>query len=304
MVSANPSFERHRDAVRRRLSSRGVQRLGPDSVTWKINREIVVVAGWGRAILLQFAHPLVAAGVSDHSSFRGSLLSSVKRLQSTVGAMLSLTFGTQDEAISAAAAINCIHDRVSGRLRERAGAFAAGEKYSAHDPELLQWVHATLLDSIPRTYELLVGPMTEDERDRYCVEAAVMEPLLDIPEGSLPRTVAQLDRYLRDMTASGRIVVTDTSRALARALLFPPRSVVMWPALRALRLITIGLLPPLIREAYGFEWSVGDARAFVRWTTALRRLRHASPRFVREWPSARRHRAVIVPADRSYASDQ
>ena len=66
---------------------------GPSSVTWKINREVIVVAGWGRAILLQLAHPAVAAGVHGHSSFRGSLLSSVRRLQSTVDAMLSLTFG-------------------------------------------------------------------------------------------------------------------------------------------------------------------------------------------------------------------
>ena len=39
-----------------------------------------------------------------------------------------------------------------------AGAFPAGASYSAHDAELLRWVHATLLDSIPLTYELLVGP--------------------------------------------------------------------------------------------------------------------------------------------------
>jgi uncharacterized protein (DUF2236 family) len=171
MCSAPAALERHRSAVRARLLGSGAVRPGPGSVSWKVNREIVVVAGWGRAILLQLAHPLIAAGVADHSSFRVSLMTGLKRLSSTVGAMLSLTFGTDEEAISAAAGINGIHDRVSGRLDERVGEFDAGGRYSAHDPELLRWVHATLLDSTFLVYELVVGPLTAEERDRYCGEA-------------------------------------------------------------------------------------------------------------------------------------
>ena len=173
-------------------------RAGPESITWKVNREVIVVAGWGRAILLQLAHPAVAAGVHDHSSFRGSLRSSFRRLHSTVGAMLSLTFGDTEQMITAAAGINAIHDRVRGRVRD-----GAGEPYSAHDPDLQRWVHATLLESIPLTYELLVGPLTLRERDRYCSEAAIMEPLLGMPAGWLPRDSAQLDAYMREMLAGG-----------------------------------------------------------------------------------------------------
>jgi uncharacterized protein (DUF2236 family) len=288
MSSASTALDRHRAAVRARLSTAGAVRLDPCAVTWKVNREVIVIAGWGRAILLQLAHPLVAAGVADHSSFRGSLMTSFKRLASTVGAMLSLTFGTDEEAISAAAGINHIHDRVAGRLRERAGALEAGERYSAHDPGLVRWVHATLLESIPLTYELLVGRLTPEERDRYCAEAAIMEPLLDIPDGLLPRDSAQLDAYVREMLASGHIVVSGASRALARAILFPPRWWLMWPAFRPLQLITIGLLPPAIREGYGFRWSARDARALARWTAALRLFHRVAPRFLREWPAARR----------------
>jgi uncharacterized protein (DUF2236 family) len=287
MVPASGALERHRSAVRARLLRRGAVRSDPGTVTWKVNREIIVVAGWGRAILLQLAHPLVAAGVAEHSSFRGSLITSFKRLSSTIGAMLSLTFGTDEEAISAAAVINSIHDRVSGRLGEPAGRFDAGERYSARDPELLRWVHATLLESIPLTYELLVGRLTVEERDRYCAEATIMELLLDIPEGLLPRDSAQLDAYVQETLHSGRIVVNETSRALARAILFPPGWWLMWPAFRALQLITIGLLPPAIREGYGFSWTARNARAFARWAAVLRQLHHAAPPFVREWPASR-----------------
>ena len=257
----------------------------------RVNREIVAVAGWGRAILLQFAHPLVAAGVAEHSAFGGSLPAALRRLRSTVGAMLSLTFGDAEEAIAAAAGINTIHDRVNGQLRAAAGRFAAGTPYSAHDPELLRWVHATLLESVPMTYELLVGPLTAAERDRYCEEAAVTEPLLDIPAGSLPRSTAQLAAYMRAMYASGAITVTDTSRALAREVLFPPQWHLLWPALRPVQLITIGLLPPAIREAYGFRWHARDARAFIRWVTAIRRVHAVLPPIVRHWPVARRAEA-------------
>jgi uncharacterized protein (DUF2236 family) len=271
-----------------RLHSATVTRPQAGSVSWKINREIIIVASWGRAILLQLAHPLVAAGVGAHSGFRGSLRASLARFWSTVRAMLSLTFGDEEEAIATAAAINAIHDRVSGRLDAPAGVFAAGESYSAHDAELLRWVHATLLDSIPLTYELLVGSLTPDERERYCAEAAVMEPLLDIPAGLLPRNTTELDAYIRDVLDSGRIAVSEGSRALGRAVLFPPRWWLLWPAFRPVQLITIGLLPAAVREAYGFEWTRRDARALARWTTALKLMRRLMPGFVREWPSSRK----------------
>jgi uncharacterized protein (DUF2236 family) len=282
------ALDRHRAAIRNRLLEADIVRADAGSVSWKINREVIAIAGWGRAILLQLAHPLIGAGVADHSSFRGSLMTGFKRLTSTVGAMLSLTFGTDDEAISTAARINCIHDRVSGELAEPAGTLQAGERYSAHDPELARWVHATLLESIPLVYEQLVGRLTTDERDRYCAEAVVMEPLFGISEGLLPRNSAELDAYVGEMLACRRLVVTPRSRAIARAILFPPGWRLMWPVFRVLQLITIGLLPAAIRAEYGFSWRQRDARALARWTNALRLLHRATPRVLREWPASRR----------------
>lgn len=298
MDHGSPSLERHRRLVRERLARTPLPAAGPDSVSWRINREILVVAGWGRAILLQFAHPLVAAGVDHHSAFRGSLLGSLKRLRSTVSAMLALTFGDEEEVVRAAAGINSIHDRVSGQIGQAAGRFDADQSYSAHDPGLLRWVHATLLDSLPATYELLVGPLTAEDRERYYAEAAIMEPLLDIPEGLLPRNTAQLEAYMRQMLASGEIVVTDRSRALARAVLFPPNWRLLWPFFRPVQLITIGLLPPEIRAEYGFTWDERHARALSRWAAALRYLHDLLPRFAREWPVARRSPARAKSADR------
>jgi uncharacterized protein (DUF2236 family) len=82
--------------------------------------------------------------------------------------------------------------------------------------------------------------------------------------------------------------VTDTSRALARAVLYPPQWYVAWPAFRAMQRLTIGSLPPSIRRAYGFEWRPRDERAFARWTTVLRTSLRLLPTPAREWPMAKR----------------
>ena len=289
MGTVEATLEAHRADVRSRLGRSAHVRPGPGSITWKINREMIVVVGWGRAILLLLAHPAVAAAVHDHSGFRTSLLSRLRRLRSTVRAMLALAFGDSEQMIAAAAGINTIHDRINGRVRD-----GTGDTYSAHDPELLRWVHATLIDSILLAYERLVGPLTIPERDRYCAEAAIMEPLLGMPEGWLPHDSAQLGAYMREMLAGASIEVTSTSRALARAVLFPPRWHAVWPVFRAMQILTIGSLPQPLRHAYGFGWHARDARALARWTAALRTSRKFLPSIAREWPMARGPRALAL----------
>ena len=118
-------------------------------VAHRVNAERVVLLGWGRAILLQLAHPLVAAGVHDHSSVRATPWAAATRLHTTVRAMLALTFGTDAERQHALYGIQQIHRRVRGHLPTAVGAWAAGTAYSAEDPALVLWVHLTLLESVP-----------------------------------------------------------------------------------------------------------------------------------------------------------
>ena len=120
-----------------------------------------------------------------------------------------------------------------------------------------------------------------------------MEPLLGIATGWLPRDSAQLATYMREMLAGGSIVVSDTSRALARAVLYPPHWYVAWPVFRVMQLLTIGSLPPSIRLAYGFAWRERDVRAFKRCTALLRMSLRLVPSFAREWPMARRRERVF-----------
>lgn len=255
-------------------------------VARKINREAVVLLGWGRAILLQVAHPLVAAGVRDFSHFGDSAGGYVRRVRRTVGGMLDITFGTTEAAKEAIDRINGIHRGVQGRLREPVGRFAAGTPYSATDPALLLWVHATLIDSMVLAYEALVGPLTAEERDRFCAEAAETGEALGISADLMPSTFAGLRAYMDGMYGSGDVVVGADARALAAALFSPP----LGPAValfRVTKLVTIGLLPPSLRAGYGFEWDSRRERAFRGVMAVVRRVRKLLPAMLREWPIAR-----------------
>lgn len=259
------------------------------SMAHRINGERVVLLGWGRAALLQFAHPLVAAGVADHSGFDQCPASYLRRTHRTIRAMLALSFGVEERARAAAARINGIHDRVHGTLAAPAGIFPAGHPYSARDPELLRWVHATLLDSILLAREWFVGPLSTAEKDRYCAEATFVGPLLGIPEELLPASVAELHSYIDQMLESGVIVVTDTARALAASLLSPPAplGIVGRPLVGLVRLTAVGLLPATVRSAYGFEWDAKSERSLRHMADFLRGARTLVPRGWLEWPEAR-----------------
>ena len=271
--------------------------LGPtgtvaEPITWRLHREVVLLAGWGRAILLQLAHPLVAQGVADHSGFAESPRGRVTRLRRTLGAMLALTFGTPDEAAHAADAINRIHDRVNGHLAEPAGGLAAGARYSAHDPALLAWVHATLVDTFLITYERFVAPLTPADRDRYCREAGAAAPLLGIPDEMLPRTADALAAYMERMLAGDQIVVTGTARRLAREVLSLGLPPIARPFTAAARLPAVGLLPGNIRDAYDLPWTPWHERALAVMAATARRGLPLLPTSLRVWPAARRAAAL------------
>ena len=260
---------------------------GP-SVGKRINRETVVLLGWGRAILMQFAHPLIAAAVSDHSRFGDGVRGYLQRSRRTVGAMLQITFGTEDEAREVVRRINAIHDRIHGTLGEAVGGYPAETTYSARDPRLLRWVHATLLDSLPLAHELFVGPLSQEEKDRFCEEAAPMADLLGIDDEVPLRRFDDVQRYVRRMLASGELHVGDRARALSEAVLTPPIGVAGAPLFLPVRLATVGLLPSSIRAAYGFRWDARREWWFRKSAAVIRRTRPFIPSLLREWPAARR----------------
>lgn len=261
--------------------------------TWvarKVNRERVVLLGWSTAILMQFAHPKIAAAIADHSTAFAGTLQWFRRYRSTLGSMLDLTFGDDEAADRTIATINAIHRRVRGTVQDPATGLPPGTPYSAEDPVLLRWVHVTLEYAMARTYELLVGPLTREEKDRGCAESVATMLRLGIPEPMLPISIGGVYRCLDEMLASGDLAVGEQARRLARQLLYPPLPAIVQPLLAPARLVAIGLLPPWVRTAYGFRWDARREFALRLFGWIVRCLLPLMPAALRFWPAARRHR--------------
>jgi uncharacterized protein (DUF2236 family) len=245
-----------------------------------------VLLGWSRAILLQFAHPLIAAGVYDHSTFRTNPWAAVQRLRQTVRAMLALTFGGETDAERTIEHIRAIHRRVRGELAHAVGPFPAGTPYSAEDPSLVLWVHATLLESVPLFYELLVGPLGEPEHDAYCRDAAPVAVALGASAEDVPMSRRALNEYLERVYSSGEIVVGAQARELATRVVAPFGTLAA-PATLLTRLLTVGTLPPHVRRDYEFPWTARDERLFELLVPKVRLIRKLVPRATATWRPAR-----------------
>jgi uncharacterized protein (DUF2236 family) len=211
----------------------------PDAVIRRVDRELVLLLGGGRALLLQLAHPLVARGVAEHSDFQVEPLA---RLQRTLAATYIVVFGTREQAERASAQVHATHERVTG------------VGYRANDPELLLWVHATLVDTALRIHRRFLRPLGPVDAERYYQESARVAQAFGLARRDQPTDLAAFRSYVRSMVAELSVSLTDESRRLARRVLHPHLPLVTAPVMAGVRELTIGLLPPPLRQAYGLRW--------------------------------------------------
>lgn len=235
--------------------------FGPESVVWTISRERALQLNGPSTILLQLAHPKVAAGVADHSRFAED---PIGRFRRTFDLVHALVFGDVDAAIEAARRIRSTHAVVTGRLASDVGRHAAGDRYAASDPDLLLWVHATLIEQALSAYETYVAPVPPSVREAYYQESKDVGRLLGLPAGRYPETYADFTEYY-DRTIRDELAVGTRSRALERALF--RRAPVPAPACRFL---SAGGLPAPIAAQFGLRWSRGRQRAFDAWAHLVR----------------------------------
>jgi uncharacterized protein (DUF2236 family) len=251
-----------------------------NSITRRVNRENVLLLGGGRALLMQLAHPKVAAGVDEHSDFRAHPL---RRLRRTIRMTMAIVFGDRETALSAARAVNQAHANVRG------------SDYRALDPDLLLWVHATLADTALVTYETFVQPLEAREREVFYEEFKLLGALLGIPPDRFPATYADFEAYLEQMMSEGGPVRVD-GRALdlAAQILRPPLRLLPGPLMFPLNVVTTGLLPQALREQYRLPWGRGQQRAYRLAVAVLPRIIAITPPLIRVWP--RPGRSVVLTA--------
>ena len=256
----------------------------PQDLIWQVNRESVLLLAGPRALLMQLAHPLVAAGVADHSDF---LLDPVARLRRTLDAMLGIIYGDEAQARSSAERVNSVHRRVQGTLSRGTAAFPAGSHYRALDPALLFWVQATLIDSAVVAFECFVRALSPGERTVLYQQSKRMAPLFGLPAEALPPTWPAFRTRMQAILESETIEITPQARALAEAVLRPPLPLLPGAVSSLTKLITTALLPGSLREGYGLPWNRRRERVWRATRSALRHALVWMPDVVRTMPQAR-----------------
>jgi uncharacterized protein (DUF2236 family) len=237
-----------------------------------VNREAALLLGGGRALLMQLAHPAVAAAVDEHSDFRERPL---RRLQRTLDLSFRLAFGTRAQAEAAARRINARHRSVSG----------AG--YHALDPDLLLWVHATLVESSLVAYSTFVRRLSRTEMAAYQRESRVTARLLGVSGDRFPSSLEEFEAYMARMMDT-ELKVGGRARRLSRHVLAPPLRWLPAQAGFPLAAVTAGLLPQRLRSAYGLAWGRPERLTFATAKRLVPMLLPAVPSLLRDVPAARR----------------
>ena len=224
----------------------------------------VLIAGGGRAILLQVADPTVAAGVARHSDFAHR---PVERLRNTLTFAYAVVLGTPDDAAAVSAHVQRAHRPVD----------------RASDAELQLWVAATLYETTVLVHEKVFGTTADALADEAYRDYAALGTALDMPAELWPTTRTAFSAYFDARV--GALTVTGEARQIAHDL-FAPVTAPLWlrASLPLARLLTLDLLPASVREAYGFEWAPRDQRRADRWWGTIRFLARVTPHRLRSWP--------------------
>ena len=254
----------------------------PSSKIWQVNREMVLLLAGGRALLMQLAHPKIAAGVAEHSRFQEDPLA---RLYRTMSAMWSIVFDERTQARAALESVERRHKQVRG-IVPGSEPSQGGAPYDAFDQQLLLWVHATLIDSALVAYHMFVAPLSSDERIIYYSDSKKLASLFGITEGIIPATLGAFEAYMSSMLLSDEITVGPMAKHLAHDVLYP-RPWIFKPGGPLFRFVTAGLLAATLRVAYDLRWSARREKMLALLATAIRGLLPLVPAPIRIVPNAR-----------------
>jgi len=178
--------------------------FGPQSMMWKVNKEITVLFGGARALLMHAAHPLIAAGARQTSFYQRDPW---KRLIRTLSLQNSVTFGTKEEADESAHRINKLHEVIKGKDQ------VSGGTYDALNHEQLLWVHACLQISSIYFYEKTVKKLSDEDKNQYHLENFIAAEMVLIDKNQMPKTHKALKQWVIDKSKEkDYLIYTDVAK--------------------------------------------------------------------------------------------
>ena len=260
--------------------------FGPSSIMWKVNKEITVLFGGARALLMQAAHPLIAAGARQTSFYQRDPW---KRLIRTLSLQNSVTFGTKEEADESADRINRLHEVIKGEDE------VTGGYYDALDHEQLLWVHACLQISSIYFYEKTVKKLSTEEKNQYHIENMVAAKLVLVNTSKMPKTHQELKNWvIKKSKEKEYLVITDVAEDVRDIIQGGPVPVHIKPIWPFIAFTAFNTLPKEFKELYGIN-ETKLKRILLNFNLLLlKTIRPFLPPFFRLIPPARWARQRIT----------
>ena len=219
--------------------------FGPKSMMWNVNKEITVLFGGARALLMHAAHPLIAAGARQTSFYQRDPW---KRLIRTLSLQNSVTFGTKQEADESATRINKLHEVINGTDD------ITGGTYDALDHEQLLWVHACLQISSIYFYELTVKKLSEEEKNQYHQENIRSAELVLVDKELIPKTHNDLKKWVTEKSKQkDYLLLTDVAEDVKNIISGGPVPTHIKPIWPFISFTAFNTLPPEFKKIYGIK---------------------------------------------------
>jgi uncharacterized protein (DUF2236 family) len=219
--------------------------FGPETMMWKVNKEITVLFGGARALLMHAAHPLIAAGARQTSFYQRDPW---KRLIRTLSLQNSVTFGTKEEANDSATRINRLHEVIKGKDE------ITGKIYDALDHEQLLWVHACLQLSSIYFYENTVKKLSDQEKNQYHYENMLSAELVLIDIEKMPKTHEGLKNWvIKKSRENNYLLLTDVAKDVENIIAGGPVPKHIKPIWPFIAFTAFQTLPPEFKDIYGIK---------------------------------------------------
>ena len=253
--------------------------FGPNSMMWKVNKEITVLFGGARALLMHAAHPLIAAGARQTSFYQRDPW---KRLIRTLSLQNSVTFGTKEEANDSATRINRLHEVIKGKDE------VSGKIYDALDHEQLLWVHACLQLSSIYFYEKTVSKLSENEKDKYHKENMLAAKLVLVDDMRAPKTHNELKNWvIKKSKEENYLILTDVAKDVQDIIAGGPVPKHIKPIWPFISFTAFHTLPKEFKDLYGINTTKIKELILIVNLKLLKFTRPFLPSFFRLIPPAR-----------------
>jgi len=258
--------------------------FGPDSISWKINRESALFLGAGRAALLQLAHPWVATALEQHSTLMNR---PIERFHNTFRIVFTMIFGSLAQATRAARHLYAMHTGIQGELTEGVSAYQPGSHYEANEVGALRWVFATLVESAVVAYHCALPALEPSELAAYYDESKTLAALFGLPKAALPADWETFLVYCREMEQSNALGITRVASTMGQSLMAGAGSWLRPPGWY--RALTTAWLPERFRSGFNLPFGPAEqalAERSCRWLPMVYQRLPGTFRFAGPWQEA------------------